>query len=769
MQLPLRPHIWTGFSLLMLIAGLRAASQTWDPININGTPTIPAAGFIVDPTYRLECLSFYNAAYLSSSGAAARIGWTGAYSTSCQRGTTAAAYQEDIRRRINYYRAVAALPANITFDAEPIVNDTTPGSFQLPASTAKRTCAQASAYMNAFSTAFFDPYILSHTPVSGKSACWSQSARNGSLQSNLTIGYAGPDAIDIYMADENLTDDQSNNINAGHRRWILYSRAKDMASGDVPAGTYTDALGSYPILPSNALYIISTFVPAASAPSQFVTWPARGFVPAPLRPNRWSVSFPGASFPSGTASISMTGPGGTVIPVTILSYNLTGPGDNTLVFRPNSLPAPGPADAAYSVTVNGIGGSGVPTSYTWQTTFFDPTLTGVSQTITGPTQPSTAGADYQFTPVPLSTSYQVQASTAGPSATYVENGDSAAPEITADKTGTYPLLQEAASLNGLSFTPHSPGKSFHLCFPLDSTEIDFFPHAQSFFPNPEFIPAASSSLTFQEQFRWLFTVNRLSVEVTADGGSNWSEIYGRNGAFTYVPGSNYSSTGWDQGWIARSVSLAPWAGQTIRLRFILRPGDISFDTADINHGCYVDSISLTNVRRITSAPVRTLSTPAFRFDSTLTGAPINAGTPWFLRVRPEIGTRYMGYSTPLTVTPVPPTGYEAAYPALASQPQGDADHDGIPNLVEYAFILDPYAPTGNSSLPQPIRSGNTLSYNFTIPAGPTGLSYNGESSTNLTTWTPLPNTGTGNQRIFSLLLTPSQKSFMRLRIVQTVP
>ncbi len=623
--------------------------------------------------------------------------------------------------------------------------------------------------MNALSPVFFDPYALGHTPTVGTTACWSQSARNGALQSNLVIGYAGPDAIDIYMADDNLTDDQSNNINVGHRRWILYSRARDMASGDVPAGTFTDITGSYQIVPSNALYVISSFQPAASAPRQFTTWPARGFIPAPLRPNRWSVSFPGATFPSSAASISMTGPGGNAIPVTIISHNITGLGDNTLVFRPGSLPAAGPADATYSVTVNGIGGSGVPTTYTWQTTFFDPTLTGVSQTITGPAQPSTAGADYQFTPVPLSTGYQVQASTAGPSATYVENGDSPAPEITADKTGTYPLLQGAGSLNGLSFTPRSPAKSYHLNFPPDSTEIDFLPHAQAFSLNPEFIPAANSSLTFQEQFRWLFTVNRLSVELSADGGSNWAEIYGRNGAFTYVPGASYQSSGWDPGWIARSVPLAPWAGQTIRLRFILRPGDISFDRSDIHHSCYLDDITLTNVRRITSPPARTLTTPTFRFDSTLTGTPLTAGTPWFLRVRPEIGTRYMGYSAPLTVTPIAPTGFAAAYPALASMPQGDADQDGIANLIEYAFALDPNGVTPSSSLPQPTRSDGTLSYNFNVPAGPTGLIYSAECSTDLTTWTPLPNSGTGTQRLFTLTLIPGQKCLIRLRITQTVP
>ena len=82
----------------------------------------------------------------------------------------------------------------------------------------------------------------------------------------------------------------------------------------------------------------------------------------------------------------MTGPGGTVIPVTILSANQSTQGDNTLVFQPQLPPVTGSADVSYQVTVSGITGPGVPAACTWQTTFFDPAALGVLLSITGPAQ-----------------------------------------------------------------------------------------------------------------------------------------------------------------------------------------------------------------------------------------------------------------------------------------------------------------------------------------------------------------------------------------------
>ena len=82
-----------------------AGPATWEPIK----GVVPAGGFVVDTTSRIESLSFYNTVFLASEGAQNRIQWTGSYGA-CTPGTTAALFQEDVRRRVNYYRAICSLP-----------------------------------------------------------------------------------------------------------------------------------------------------------------------------------------------------------------------------------------------------------------------------------------------------------------------------------------------------------------------------------------------------------------------------------------------------------------------------------------------------------------------------------------------------------------------------------------------------------------------------------------------------------------------------------
>lgn len=760
------------FTLTLLPAIAWAGPASWQPVN----GTVPAAGFTVDGSNRLESLAFYNAVYLASEGATARMGWTGNFSLTCSPGSTSDAFKEDIRRRINYFRALAGMPADITFDQENAINAPQANSPKVGATVKKRTCAQAAAHMNAFSQFYFaDLFSLNHTPLQGDRLCWSNAAWNGCYASNLTVGFFGPNAVDVYMADDDSTYDFSNNKSVGHRRWILYSRAIDMSTGDVPPGRYTDATGSYPILPANALYISSSPRPEEQSPKKFVSWPPAGFVPAPLFPVRWSLSYPGATFPTTAASISVTGPTGAVIPVTLLSTNAPELGDNSIVFQPTVTPTSGAEDLGYTVTITGMSGPGVPASYTWRSTFFNPTVLGTPISITGPAKPAASGSDYQCTAVPGSDGWDVQAGKLENAATFSENGDGATPQLTANTTGTYALLQGSASLNGLSFAPRSATKAMHLCFPLDESEPDYLPHNQSFQLTGEFLAGANSTLTFYEHFRWLFTVNRLSVEVSSDGGSRWAEVYGRNGAYTYiapttaVPNPTYNNTKWDTGWAARTVSLAAFDGQLIQIRFVLKHNNLSFDGPDIHHGCYIDDISVTNFRRFTPSPARFSNGPTFRFDSTLTGVPLVAGSSWLVRARPMIGGRLMGYTPPLTLVPQPPTGFEAAWPAFAGTPSGDADGDGIANFIEYAFALNPTVASASASLPQPELGADGLSLSFTPPAGLTDVNYTAECSSDLINWTPVSNSGTGSQRRFSVPVTPGQKCLIRLRVTQQGP
>src|SRR5260221_14531716 len=103
--------------------------------------------------------------------------------------------------------------------------------------------------------------------------------------------------------------------------------------------------------------------------------------------------------------------GGTAIPTSINSNVDNGYGDNTLVWTPTGIPSSVTADTTYNVTVSGIGGSGVPPSFSYTVTLFDPDVLGEAVTITGPSAPPTTGAAYTFNAIAQSDRYELKVST----------------------------------------------------------------------------------------------------------------------------------------------------------------------------------------------------------------------------------------------------------------------------------------------------------------------------------------------------------------------
>lgn len=95
----------------------------------------------------------------------------------------------------------------------------------------------------------------------------------------------------------------------------------------------------------------------------------------------------------------------------------------------------------------------------------------------------------------------------------------------------------------------------------------------------------------------------------------------------------------------------------------------------------------------------------------------------------------------------------------------DFDKDGLANLIEFAFGLNP---TQNSAglLPQPQNAGATMVTAFDQPAGITGITYTAEKSATLLpgSWTPIADTGAGSQHIFSVPVIPGEKMFVRLKV-----
>jgi hypothetical protein len=100
-------HRRAGILSAFFFAALLVPAWAWTP----GTGSPDAVqGFVVDSSDRTDVLAFYNTIYTASEGYAQNIAWTGSVAAG-QAGTTSAVFKDDVRRRVNFYRALTGLPA----------------------------------------------------------------------------------------------------------------------------------------------------------------------------------------------------------------------------------------------------------------------------------------------------------------------------------------------------------------------------------------------------------------------------------------------------------------------------------------------------------------------------------------------------------------------------------------------------------------------------------------------------------------------------------
>jgi uncharacterized protein YkwD len=265
------------------------------------------------------------------------VTWTGSVSA-CNAGDTPDALKQSMLRRINYFRAMAGVPASITLS--PTFN----------------AAAQKAALMMSANGR------LSHSPDASW-RCYTADGARAAGSSNIGLGIAGPGIIDLYFKDYGAS-----NAPVGHRRWLLYPQARQMGTGDVPSSSEGRA--------ANAIWIMDgTFGTTRPATRDgFVAWPPPGFVPHQVVFPRWSFSMHGADFSAATVSMSS---GGAAWPIKIEAL-ASGYGEPTLVWIPNGMtdgamwPTPPPTDQVIDVTVANVKIGSAVRSFSYRVTVIDP-------------------------------------------------------------------------------------------------------------------------------------------------------------------------------------------------------------------------------------------------------------------------------------------------------------------------------------------------------------------------------------------------------------
>ncbi|HEY1737501.1 MAG TPA: CAP domain-containing protein [Acidimicrobiia bacterium] len=521
----------------------------------------PQGPFTVTMSNREDVRQFFYRVHEASNDVAP--GWTGSIA-GCNPGTVSSDYLNATLTRINYFRAMAGVPSNVTLNATD------------------NQQAQAAALMMSAQN------DLSHAPPNTW-ACWSQDGFDGASSSNLALGNTGPASIDQLMFDDDVL---------GHRRNMLYEGTDVMGSGSVPATSGHDA--------AEAQYVLSPPVSPVPTPRDgFMAWPPKGFVPYQIVYPRWSFSLANASFAGATVTMSSNGNN---VPVTIEGRDNEF-GDPAIIWIPTvngvtdgqAWPNPG-ADATYTVTVSGVTVNGNPVApSTYNVTVIDPSKGDSAHAPSGPASPPVGqNSQYSVPAIPNATGYQwrttpLSASTLNDGA---ENGLS---NWTANVDGYTPIETTNVASGSHAFDLY----------------IGQFNNPDTLTLNSTLLPNASSQLSFDSETADFDHLDA-SVQVSTDGGTTWSSA-----PFQQAGGNETSFT-------HKTVSLAPYAGEQINIRFSVA---YAFDGGGVclcnSNVWYFDNVALSNTQQVGTPTLSGVTaSPSFNFD------PSTAG-PYAIDVRPE--------------------------------------------------------------------------------------------------------------------------------------
>jgi hypothetical protein len=360
---------------------------------------------------------------------------------------------------------------------------------------------------------------------------------------------------------------------------------------------------------------------------------------------------------------------------------------------------------------------------------------------------------YTFTALGGATGYEWQQVV---EADFADDAADALSRVVVSSTGSYAVLDTGVKYSGTG--------CYHLAHPTDATQLLTY-------ADPLLV-GSSATVTFRSRLGWATTDQTALLEISSNGGTTWQALYTQAGT------DGAGETAFQQ----RTVSLAAYAGKSVRLRFAFRTEGSRYTDTNAGVGWYIDQIDFANLRTLADATTTAVTTGRnFAF------TPPTAG-PYLLAVRPLTPGRVWPFGPYLEVTAAPASPFStwaAQQESTAGLPAGtigahpDADHngDGMSNLAAYALGL---SATTFATPPIASVSSNRLRLVYPRDTAKTDITIAPQISADLLTWydvgaagapagftdSLLSSTGDVQTREASVPLTSGNRLFLRLRIVR---
>lgn len=538
----------------------------YEPIALDGS----RLGWQVDGSQREAVRLFYSVRYPSPAVADF---WQGSLAD-CQPGETLPAHRLATLRRINWYRAMAGLPADLREDL---------------AATPKAQAAALAAAANG---------RISHE-LGPDWRCATPEAQQGARFSAMALGVNGAQAVDAFMRDAG-----AQNVGANHRRWLLYPQTMRIGVGDVDGPT--------PAQRASAFTAFDEMYSGNRPPlaRDFVAWPPPGWVPYPVVFARWSLSLPQADFSAARVSMLRDG-----VPVQVQQEApSTAAGEPTLVWLAEGLGDdaswPRPArDTRYQVRVEQIRQGEAERQIEYEVMVFDPDTAHASRheaRVLGPAQTALSGARFSVPALPGATGQQWRALRV----------TAWAPQDGAEAGLGNWRYQGAGGYATLS--TRQPGvdlQSFRLAHRHMGDEV------LELADSP--VLGAAAALTFRSRLGIAGADEQALVEIRPEGQAHWTVLTTQRSAG--------ESRAVDALWREQRIDLRDYAQRRVQLRFRYRFDHGAFySPEDGRVGWFLDDIRLEDAFRVLA------STEAARVEAgQFLFAPDQPGA-WRLQARPLV-------------------------------------------------------------------------------------------------------------------------------------